>query len=63
MKLNEQDKAKIKRLKQFEAKLNKLLASYPDVKLYGDMNGGVRARTVIGSGFSTRSESTNTFGY
>lgn len=56
-----EDLDRIKRLKQFENKLRKLLAQYPEVRLYGDMNGDVKGHSKIGSGHGTRPIVTDQF--
>jgi hypothetical protein len=41
------DQEKLKRLQQFKKSLNKLLDKYPEIMLFGDMNGEVSACTSL----------------
>lgn len=41
------DQEKLKRLQQFQKSLNKLLDKYPEIMLFGDMNGEVSAYTSL----------------
>ncbi len=54
MELTKEDKAKIANVKKFEEQLQKLLDKFPDVRIYGNMDGDVKCHTTLGSGFSSR---------
>jgi hypothetical protein len=54
IKISKEDAVKIANVKKFEVQLQKLLDKYPDIRIYGNMDGAVKCYTTLGSGMLTR---------